>query len=286
LRPRPGLPAAALGLVALLAVVALASRGHGGFSGGVGSGPSHTTLNYLLSTYLVLGLLVFVFLLYLLITDQERRPRRSKRREIRQLVSFFIVVIALLLIFGGRHFHWLDRLRHQQSQTQTTGKASDERHGAKAPNATQPLAWTWIPAIVIVVLAGTGVAAYLVLRRRAPTASPAETMAEALADVLDDALDELRAERDPRRAIIAAYARMERLLAASGVPRQPAEAPFEYLGRVLLELDVSRTATFELTDLFERAKFSRQEIGPDLRDEAIEALVTVRDELREPAMAA
>ena len=37
------------------------------------------------------------------------------------------------------------------------------------------------------------------------------------ADVLDETLDDLRAETDPRRAVIAAYARMERALAAFGL---------------------------------------------------------------------
>ena len=36
------------------------------------------------------------------------------------------------------------------------------------------------------------------------------TAAGALAGVLDDALDDLRSERDPRRAVIRAYARMGR----------------------------------------------------------------------------
>jgi hypothetical protein len=35
-----------------------------------------------------------------------------------------------------------------------------------------------------------------------------------------------------------------------------------------------------LTALFERAKFSHHEIGSELKEEAIEALVAVRDELR------
>ena len=50
-----------------------------------------------------------------------------------------------------------------------------------------------------------------------------------LADVLEETIDDLRAEADPRRAVIAAYARMERALAAAGLPRSPAEAPDEYL---------------------------------------------------------
>ena len=59
------------------------------------------------------------------------------------------------------------------------------------------------------------------------------------AAAVDESLDDLRAEPDPRRAVIAAYARLERVLAAHGLPRKPAEAPLEYLGRMLAELSVS-----------------------------------------------
>jgi Domain of unknown function (DUF4129) len=124
------------------------------------------------------------------------------------------------------------------------------------------------------------VAALLGARARRRGEKPVDDVADALAAVLDDALADLRADRDPRRAVIAAYARMERLLAAHNVPRHPSEAPFEYLGRVLLELDTSAAAVFELTALFERAKFSQHAIDEEMRDEAIAALAAVRDELR------
>jgi hypothetical protein len=104
--------------------------------------------------------------------------------------------------------------------------------------------------------------------------------------VLDESLDDLRREPDLRRAIIAAYARMERALAAGGLPRRPSEAPFEYVERALRELDASAEAARRLTGLFEWAKFSQHEPEPTMRDEAIDALVAIRDELRAPAAAA
>jgi hypothetical protein len=288
LQPGVGLPAALLALVVLLAVVALASGGHRAPSGRAGSGPSHTALSYLFSAYLVLGVATAGFVVYLLLTERDQKPVTRKRREIRQLVSFLLLMIALLVFFGGKH-NWLSRLHHKThaAATTTTGaKPTRKPRAAKPPPASTVPGWTWVPAFVALGLLASGVVAYFTLRRKPPAPAPGETMAEALVDVLEDALEALRRERDPRRAIIAAYARMERLLAASGVPRHPHEAPFEYLGRVLLELDVSRSATFDLTELFERAKFSRHEIGPELRDEALDALATVRDELRTPAAAA
>ena len=77
--------------------------------------------------------------------------------------------------------------------------------------------------------------------------------------------------------MIAAYARMERALAAYGLPRSPAEAPDEYLQRIFADLDVSRRATSRLTALFSWAKFSGHDVAPEMKQEAIEALEAVRD---------
>jgi hypothetical protein len=102
-----------------------------------------------------------------------------------------------------------------------------------------------------------------------------------LVALVDDSLDDLRAEPDPRRAVIAAYARMERGLGAGGLVRAPAETAPEYLARVLADRRVSDAAATRLTRLFEQAKFSDHLIGPDAKHAAITALEAVRDELRD-----
>jgi hypothetical protein len=79
--------------------------------------------------------------------------------------------------------------------------------------------------------------------------------------------------------VIAAYARMERTLERHGFPRLRAEAPLEYLARVLRELHVRTWAVLALTELFEHAKFSRHEIDAEMKEEAIGALIAVRDDL-------
>jgi hypothetical protein len=54
----------------------------------------------------------------------------------------------------------------------------------------------------------------------------------ALVAALDAGLLDLSdTDQDPRRAVIAAYARLERVLAAFGLARRPAETPQEYRGR-------------------------------------------------------
>jgi hypothetical protein len=143
-----------------------------------------------------------------------------------------------------------------------------------------------VPAIVIlsVALVGAAVVAYLMFRKPVKRQPTQAELAAQLSAVLDDSLDDLLAERDPRKAVIATYARMETTLAGAGLPRAAAETPLEYLGRVLRELlQTSADAVARLTALFERAKFSTHEIDGGMKNEAIHALMDVRDELRAAA---
>ena len=59
--------------------------------------------------------------------------------------------------------------------------------------------------------------------------------------------------------------------------------PRSSTSRALQSLDTSVASVKRLTDLFEWAKFSHHAPDPAMRDEAIDALVAVRDELRRPA---
>ena len=52
--------------------------------------------------------------------------------------------------------------------------------------------------------------------------------------------------------MIAAYARLERVLAGHGLPRKPAEAPLEYLGRMLVDCRCPTGLHARLTELFEK----------------------------------
>jgi hypothetical protein len=232
----------------------------------------------------VLGALVLVALVYVLAKERESLPtRRTKHREIRQLLQLALVMVVLFAV--GRQL--ADLLRGGDERGQTTPaqtRASDRpSRDPDEPAEAQRRQFRWAPAVVIGAFGAALLAVVLVTRARRREQLSEDEFADALADVLDDALADLRAERDPRRAIIAAYARMERLLAAYGVPRRPSEAPFEYLGRVLVELRATASSVFDLTALFERAKFSRHKIDTGMRDEAISALAAVRDGLRAPA---
>jgi hypothetical protein len=85
--------------------------------------------------------------------------------------------------------------------------------------------------------------------------------------------------------VISAYARMERVLAAFDLARLPFEAPLEYMERVEPEVELVPGAAglvFELTHLYERAKFSPHEVELEMKEQAIAALVSLRAELLTP----
>jgi hypothetical protein len=108
-------------------------------------------------------------------------------------------------------------------------------------------------------------------------------LAGRLQEAVEESLEELEAEPDPRRAVIAAYARMERSLERVGLPRARHEAAFEYLGRLLGLLGAPAAPVRRLTDLYQVAKFSEHPIDEAMKRQAIDALSELRDELRDRA---
>jgi hypothetical protein len=192
----------------------------------------------------------------------------------------FLLGIAALIAFVGHNID-LQHLLHPNGSATTTltdptagGKTG---HHRSAPARHVQFRWDEL-AIILGVLIALGAAAYMTRSRLLPASRRGAP--EELAAALDESIDDLRTEPDLRRAIVAAYARMERALAAAGIPRHRAEAPLEYMERALLTLDTSAAAVRTLTDLFALARFSQHEPDPSMRDEAIDALVAVRDELR------
>jgi uncharacterized protein DUF4129 len=280
-RPRRTVPLA-LSIAALLAVVALAAGGRPLGIGRGGNGPSATFFDYAW-TSLVIGFVLWIALAawYALETRGANRQHRTTRRWWISVFVFTGFVIAAAWIFHAFH---LDNLRRNYV------KLHQHRTGMSAlltktiPDNTRTATFRW-EELTIVLVALTIVALVLIVRRRSGVAKRfaglrRRAAAAELAAAFDDAVDDLRNEQDVRKAIIAAYARTERILAAHGLPRRRSDAPLEYLERALLQLDASARSIRLLTDLFERAKFSHHELGAHLKDEAIDALLEVRDELR------
>jgi hypothetical protein len=94
---------------------------------------------------------------------------------------------------------------------------------------------------------------------------------------------ELRAEPDARVAIIRAYGRFERALAAARAPRAAWQTPAEFMRTTLARLPVPAVPVRRLTALFEVARFSIHPLGPEARDAACDSLDEIGTALEEDA---
>ena len=279
--------AAALGLVGLLVLVAIAARaghpiGHARLhQREVPARVGNDLLTLLLITW-ALGIVVFVMGVLILRREEWEAPKSNWLKNF----ALSLLLIGSLSFIGYEFVHH-GHFRHR-GQTVTPGggtSGSSEPTLPKLPTAQKPARFDWEFAVA---LAGITilVAVYLAARaRRTPEPEaepelPDEELEHILARVVRETIDDLRGETDPRRAVIAAYARMEGILRKHGYGRRPAEAPYEYLQRVLVQLNVAPDAVRELTDLFEYAKFSQHTVGGEMRDRALTAFLSIRDELR------
>jgi len=277
-----------LGLLTLVAglvtVVALAAGGKVPVGSARTRRPANEVMDAFVSLWLVMMAFGALILVYLFVIRRDvlreyamRRKKRSRWSTILTAAVFF-GGLALALRFAAQRN---SAAAQQPTPPPPTGLTTTTDTSTALAQQYQPH-FAWIPVIVVV---GLGIAAAVAVWFAARANRPEReldpsSLAEALADVLEESLDDLRAERDPRRAVIGAYARMERTLGAYGLPRYPAEAPFEYLERMLTDLAVSSVSVRRLTALFERAKFSQHEVRPEMKDEAIDALEMVQFELR------
>jgi Domain of unknown function (DUF4129) len=269
-------------LVLLLVAIAIASTGSVPAGTGGTRRPADRFLDVLISLYLLLMIVGAGMWVYLLAIRKDAVAEAiAKRKRRSPWLSFltFVVGFGLLALF----VRWLsvDETLRQRIAAKIGRSQGTAARNTGTPDRYEPQFATG-PILLVLVLVAIGVTAwYLSYRARRRRLEPmSEHLGPALADLLDETLDDLRAERDPRKAVIGAYARMEQALAAYGLPRDPAEAPDEYLGRILADLDVSRRATARLTALFSWAKFSGHDVAPEMKEEAIAALEAVRAELR------
>jgi DMSO/TMAO reductase YedYZ heme-binding membrane subunit len=270
-----GWGALALGLVAVVAMAA---------HGAAWSTHRDATARSLPHAVVVAGLTVaiaigIVIILAAMATTRSHETPEQRRRRWTTAISF-VVVIALLsivrLVFGSIHTHG-----STHAPPAATGSGGAPQSVSTPRTRTGD---TWWP--VILVAFGTVALFVSASTRRPRSRGPSDPDAETVA-LLDASLDDLRNEPDPRRAVVAAYARMERRLAVRGFARRPSETPTEYLQRALgtgtaAGETVGVEPLAELTALAELARFSDATIDETMRARAVAALERLRAELHSP----
>jgi len=267
-----------LAVVALVAIVAIASSGSAPSGGVNGRRPSEGILDTAFSLLVVLMAVGAVLTVGLLAFFGRYTPEEggAKRRgPLRSIVRVMLVLgfVALIVWWRARDGRPVRLFAPWRGENGGAGRTGGDV-GYEPEFAVWPV--VAVSALVLIALG----AWWLSARGRRSTREPtAATPREALADVLAATLDDLRAEGDPRRAVIGAYARMERSLASVGLSRGATEAPEEYLERILAEVSVSGRAAGRLTALFAWARFSVHDVRPEMKDEAIDTLEQMQREL-------
>jgi hypothetical protein len=248
-------------------------------------------------------------LLFLVLVFARPRTRRKKDdehiqyvepRKLNPLVAVLLIVLALTPagILGGAII-WLDR----GAASPGIPRGSPGLHGPALPHSApgpsgSPIARP-APSLtnglagILALLIGFGSLGLVLwlwlgdrlLRRDAEMPEAFRAM---LAAAVDDSLDDLRLEPDARAAIIKTYRHFERALAAAELPRRPWQTPSEFMHRALRRLPLPEPAVADLTRLFERARFSRHELGSEDRETAWRSLGEIRaavGQMRRPGAA-
>ncbi|GAA0533490.1 hypothetical protein GCM10010172_12990 [Paractinoplanes ferrugineus] len=104
--------------------------------------------------------------------------------------------------------------------------------------------------------------------------------AEELVAALDAGLEELSdTDRDPRRAVIACWVRLEQAAAAAGTPRNPGDSPTDLVGRLLREQRVDAQVLAALLEVYREARYATHAVDNTMRQQAISALERLRADL-------
>jgi hypothetical protein len=271
---------AALAVVALLAVVAAASRS-GSVAFGGASAQVRGTIEVAWPFVLVAIGAAFATALFSGERLWRRLPRERTKPALRAETVLIMLIVVAVFSLGAMLFITARNGRHLQAQRHPASAAAAHRHkrpaAAAHPRRRFELPHWAVPALVGVGVLG-GAAGMALLRRRRRLGVRGDAR-EDLAAGLDAALADLDEDGDVRATIVALYRRMLAAFAALGLDRGAAEAPREFLARALAALDVPEEPAERLTGLFEEARFSTHALGPERRDEAASALAAVRDAL-------
>lgn len=264
-------------MVLLLLVVALASRP----GGQGGSEPSFLSAagGHLVDAVLYLAVALFVLsaiaIVWALWPEKGARQPPPKRPIWPTLLTLSIIA-AIAFVLASRA-----KPRGRSPGARLTGIPSMrglnglQQQGAGHGSSVGVDWWAFAAALAVLLIIA-GVVVWRIRRRRTAPGRLLELVDRALEQAMEDVIE----ERDPRQAVIAAWVRLEGALGRAGTPRRQAEAPFEYVTRVLSRLEISPAGVRRLASLFEWARFSPHTVDDAMRQEAIAALGSVRAELR------
>jgi len=172
--------------------------------------------------------------------------------------------------------------------TATTGAQQPPEVARGLPDWVGTAALIAIGVIGVVVV---GIAVFVLLRdqarrrgrragRRTQHRGDQPRTADELVAALDAGLEELSdTDRDPRRAVIACWVRLEQAAAAAGTPRHPGDSPTDLVGRLLNEQRVDAGVLAALLDVYRQARYTTHTVDDQMREQARSALQRLRADL-------
>ena len=243
----------------LLAVTVTGLRARGTFSRGSSQtavGASGTVLAIALSA--AEGIAVIAFVIVLASARPQRKPKRDDEEPWRPNIPWWAKTIGVLLAVAALVtpfavlFTRKPRTLGPRPLPSGVPKAGLGQATAPPSSSVWPLITGMVIAIAVVVTL-TLLARH---RRPAGTSHASKHRLATLLDSLAAGSDALTAGGEPRAAIIACYAAMERGFAAAGSAPAVADTPAEVLARATRAGLVRSSLAETLTGLFRRARYS------------------------------
>ncbi len=109
---------------------------------------------------------------------------------------------------------------------------------------------------------------------------PEPRTAEDLVAALDAGLQELSdTDRDPRRAVIACWVRLEQAAAAAGTPRHAGDSPTDLVARLLAEQHLDARVLTPFAAVYRQARYATHTVDDQMRRQATSALERLRTDL-------
>jgi len=308
MRERPGLsPGSAVAgrtggatrvaaVAVLLAVTVAGLRAHGTFSRAAHSaaaGVTGSALGILVATGEGIAVIAFILVLALGRPERKKNPDTDEpprppfpwwAKTLAVLVALAVMVTPFVVLFSKKSLKTITA----PGQLTRPGVVPTGVAGRLAsPHSSTP--WPIIAGMVIAIAVVVAMTVWSRRRRYADRSREPSPRLARLLDSLAAGHAALTSSTDPRAAIIACYAAMERGFAAAGSAPAEADTPAEVLARAADAGIIRSSAPGVLTGLFRRARYSAEPMTSADSGAAASALAQMRADLEsglEPSLGA
>lgn len=239
------------------------------------SNPFHT------SVYVFAGVVALIAISSILYYYNQKRKKRKKdailipekltNSKFSQVIAIGLLILLFMAVIEG--IRSLAGVMESQNQSSTL---------------VNPLALLQYSALVAIVV-GSSVSLFIILRARKPTgiqatppmmeATEAE-QAKEFKSIIDKAAHFLGQGSDYRSTIIDCYREVLTLLERSGMPQKASLTAREFEEEVSLRIGLSSKYLHQVTDLFERARYSLEDLSSSEAESARQDLEKLSSELQ------